>query len=378
MTSLEQKIAENEYNALFDDPQTGKKQQKDSTSVEFYLIDAFEIFHFLPFYYFFERNGIRVKFVTEAPEINTSGKWFDYDQAIEILEANRVKYSKECDPYCDIAFTTQEARLLSKYKNKKVNIAYGFSFSNSSFLESEKAVMGFDYKFVHGNITYNKIKREGDIPQIYIMGYPKQMWDYPVVYQKTFDLEKEIREKNVQNKPVLVYFPTWDVRASICGYWKEMLKLREKFFIVTKAHHCTFRLKSERERRDILYQISDIVCDGNYEFRKVAAVGDIAVCDALSGAAPEVPLLNKEIDLLLLYSPISEENDFKKEISEFACCVKSPDEFRQALHSVYRKDGYKERRKELLKEIFQPTDETCLKEFLEEIKQKNKGGFEDG
>ena len=57
----------------------------EHTSVEFYLIDAFEIFHFLPLYYLFERRGIQVKFVAEPPESNTSGKWFDYDRAIVIL-----------------------------------------------------------------------------------------------------------------------------------------------------------------------------------------------------------------------------------------------------------------------------------------------------
>lgn len=66
----------------------------EHTSVEFYLIDAFEIFHFLPLYYLFERRGIQVKFVAEPPESNTSGKWFDYNRAIEILEVNKVRYEK--------------------------------------------------------------------------------------------------------------------------------------------------------------------------------------------------------------------------------------------------------------------------------------------
>lgn len=348
------------------------KQQKSGTSVEFYLVDAFEIFHFLPFYYLFERNGIRAKFVAEAPEINTSGKWFDYEQAIAILESNRVTYSKECDTQCDFAFTTQDAALLRKYENKKAHSMYGFSFTNYSFSETEKTLQGFDYKFVHGNLTYNKIKGKDDILRTYIMGYPKHMWNYPVVYQKTIDLKNELRKKNVQNKPVLVYFPTWDEGSSICWYWKEIIKLRKHFFIVTKAHHCTFRLRSERERKDILYKISDIVCDGNFEFKKVAVVGDVAICDAISGAASEVPLLNPEIDLLLLYSSLPEKNDFKKEIIEFACCVKTPDEFMQAFQTVYRRDSYKERRKELIKDIFQTTDESCLEKFLDIMKKRNK------
>lgn len=344
----------------------------EHTSVEFYLIDAFEIFHFLPLYYLFERRGIQVKFVAEPPESNTSGKWFDYDRAIEILEMNKVRYEKKCDPDCDFAFTTQESELLRKYNHKKVNTAYGFGFTNYSFLESERTWNGFDYKLVHGSITYHKLKEKGDIPQLYIMGYPKQMWEYPVVYQEPFDLAYEIKKQNTQGKPILVYFPTWDAGSSISAYWNEIEKLRKQFFIVTKAHHCTFRLRSEQEHRDILYQISDIVCGGNFDFKKVASVGDVAICDAISGAAAEVPLLNPNIDMLLLYSPLPEKNDFKKSLSEFSYCVKMPCEFMEGFYSVYQRDSYKEKRKEMLKKIFQPTDETCLEEFLNVLYQEKK------
>ena len=122
-----------------------------------------------------------------------------------------------------------------------------------------------------------------------------------MVYQEPFDLAYEIKKQNTQGKPILVYFPTWDAGSSISAYWNEIEKLRKQFFIVTKAHHCTFRLRSEQEHRDILYRISDIVCGGNFDFKKVASVGDVAVCDAISGAAAEVPLLNPNIDMLLLY-----------------------------------------------------------------------------
>ncbi len=341
-------------------------------SVEFYLIDAFEIFHFLPLYYLFDRNELFVKFVAEPPNVNTSGKWFDYDQAIEILERNQVRYSKECNPDCDYAFTTQDAKLLNKYRNKKVHVSYGFSFTNYSFCESAKTLNGFDYKLVHGKCTYKKLKDQSNIPRVYIMGYPKHMWNYPVVYGKSFDLEEEINRKNVENKPVLVYFPTWDSGSSISLYGEEIAKLKERFFIVTKAHHCTFRLRSEQERKDTLYRISDIVCDGNYEFERVAKMGEIAICDAISGAASEVPLVNRNVDLLLLYSPIPEKNDFKKEISVFAYCVQTPEELVTACNAVYGHDCYKERRRELLEEIFQSTNDTCLEEFINIMQSKKK------
>ena len=42
------------------------KLRKECT-IQFYLVDAFEIYHFLPLYYIFEENGIYSEFVAENP-----------------------------------------------------------------------------------------------------------------------------------------------------------------------------------------------------------------------------------------------------------------------------------------------------------------------
>ena len=44
----------------------------------------------------------------------------------------------------------------------------------------------------------------------------------------------------------------------------------------------------------------------------------------------------------------------------------------EGFYSVYQRDSYKEKRKEMLKKIFQPTDETCLEEFLNVLYQEKK------
>lgn len=51
---------------------------------------------------------------------------------------------------------------------------------------------------------------------------------------------------------------------------------------------------------DILYKISDVVLDGNYDFESVANVGDIRICDAKSGSAFECVFVNSKIPLILL------------------------------------------------------------------------------
>lgn len=333
-------------------------------TVEFYLVDAFEIYHFLPLYRLFIKRGIYAKFVVEATLNNTAGKWFDYDNAIKILDNNKVMYSKRCNPYCDFAFTTQDAYLLAKYKKRKVHVAYGFSFTNYSFCEGDRTLDGFDYKLIHGNATKEKLLKRPNKVETFVMGYPKQMWESEVVWEKSSMLLNSIKRLNNTGKPILGYFPTWDVGSSISWYKEQLKDIKKRFFIISKMHHCTARLLKEEEHRRILYEISDIVCEGNYDIKEVSKVCDIAVCDAISGAAAEIPLENPDIKLVLLYSPIKEKNDFKAVIHKFAQCVKSPVELTVSIDNTFEYDSYKNTRREIIHDIFEFTNETCLDDFI--------------
>ena len=48
-----------------------------SSTVEFYLVDAFEIFHFIPLYDLLRSSGIKAVFIAEPPYTNVAGSWFD-------------------------------------------------------------------------------------------------------------------------------------------------------------------------------------------------------------------------------------------------------------------------------------------------------------
>lgn len=79
-----------------------------NTDVEFYLVDAFEIFHFEPFYIELRKKNINAVFIAEPWETNTSGKWFDYDSAIKILDEKGYVYHKFVNVNCKCAITTQQ------------------------------------------------------------------------------------------------------------------------------------------------------------------------------------------------------------------------------------------------------------------------------
>lgn len=62
-----------------------------AVTVEFYLVDSFEIEHFIPFYDAFRARGINAYFVAEPERIHVVGDYFDYDKAVGILD-EKISY----------------------------------------------------------------------------------------------------------------------------------------------------------------------------------------------------------------------------------------------------------------------------------------------
>ena len=268
-------------------------------TVEFYLVDAFEIYHFKPLYEMLRKHGIYAIFVAEPNEINSSGNWFDYKTAINILNELELEFSENCNVDADIAFTTQYANSLRKYRRAiKVNITYGCSFNRNAIWFDKRAINGFDYKLVSGEFIKQKCLGHKilDDEHILVMGSPKHYGIRNRVIAN--DLLDKLNIKT--EKKILCYFPTWDDDSSISKFSRAIEELKDEYFIVTKPHHCTFRLPEKKNELDILYKMSDVVLDGNYNFESVANVGDIRICDAKSGSALECVFVNSKIPLILL------------------------------------------------------------------------------
>lgn len=317
-----------------------KQQRNNGINVEFYLVDAFEIAHFEPLYELFRVNGINAVFVAEDCFHNTSQNWFDYEQAIKILKERNLEYKYRYNEDAHIVFTTQDARILQKYKKSiKINMTYGCALYEDAYEFSKRAMQGFDYKFVHGKFMQEKCLERGilDKEHIKIVGFPKH-------YQlsgKLFDREKLLKELNIKtNKPIITYFPTWDENSSITIFEESIRELRKNFFIVTKAHHCTYRLKEKRKELDILYKISDIVLEGNYEFAKAAAIGDINLCDAKSGAALETCFINNKAKAVFLSVHDEGEAYFMNELFQIAHVVNQPHKLQSVIKTIMIKDEF--------------------------------------
>ncbi len=330
---------------------------------EFYLIDSFEIYHFLPLYRYLEKKGIYTCFVAEKVE---EGAWFDYKKAIEILKVNGLRY-KECPDYdADFVFTTQDEYLIDAYKNKKVNLSYGIALTTYAYMESERTIDKFDLKLVHGDISKQEVRAKNKSIDIIKVGYPKHsVWGNGKFVYDLDSKKKIIADVNVDNKPILLYFPTWDYYSSINAYANAFKEIKKDFLIVTKIHHCTSRLDTEEEHRKIVKDISDVVLEGNFSIQEVVCMGDIAICDAVSGTSTEVPFLKNDMKLILLYSPSEEKNKYKEIIREYACCVKTSEELEDSIRATYKEDKYIEKRKQILKQLYYEYPEKGMYELAE-------------
>lgn len=336
-----------------------------NTEVEFYLVDSFEIFHFEPFYYELRKRGVNAVFVAEPWEINTSGKWFDSETSINILEEHGFEYRTECDPNCKCALTTQGKHILRKYKNAvKIQLLYGTNFYKKvQFQISESANDLFDFCFVNGRYYVDKFHNVLKNDKVVDVSYPKHRG----FFKKGITKDDVVKELHINTKkPILVYYPTWDEYNSIQVFGDEINKLRNDFFVVTKAHHCTYRLKSKKEDLKKLYEISDIVLEGNYDFAKTTVLGDVILCDSKSAASTEIPFLNKKAKMVELFT-IEKKEDYDFPIDEFYCVCEKPTQLREKVYCVLEKDMWEHSREKIIDYIYSEDIEAGLQRGIKTI-----------
>lgn len=345
--------------------QNENQKNKSGIIVEFYLIDAFEIFHFEKIYYVLRKHNIYARYVAESTNINTSGEWFDYRGAKKILRERNLEYTEHCNIDADIVFTTQLSYVLRKYRRAiKINMTYGCSMNKDGFWFQKRAMKGFDYKFVGGQFIKDKclVKNILDEKHIKVIGSPK----YYDFYSNKWDKAMIYKELGINtNKPTLVYFPTWDEDSSILRYKEQFIQLKEKFFIITKSHHCTYRLPEKHNELTVLFEISDVVLEGNYDFEKAAILGDVRICDAKSGAALECCFLNNSIPTIFLTVRQKVQEDFYTEMFDIADAV--VDKPQNLIPCVYNINANKRENKDINYYFDGTMNEQRLWECFEEI-----------
>lgn len=325
------------------------RQNKES-EVEFYLVDSFEIYHYLPIYRALVKAGIKAEIIAEPPGINTAGDWFDFEEAVEILNKNHVSYCTRSNPDACVAITTQFARNLSNYKGIKIQLTYGNGVSKKrDFQAFPEVASGFDYCLVHGEFKkkiLSKLKPEGTIK---VIGYPKFI-DF---FEKIPTKNEILSELNISTKkPILVYYPTWDDYSSIREYSEKISMLRNRFFVIVKPHHCTFRLTEKADELSMLYNIADLVLDGNYNLARITQIADVALCDAASGVFGEIPYYNKAVHMVIIYTKNMTPNDLYPLFQRMCRGVYSTSELYDVVSDIYEKDDWIKDRQSIVDYLF--------------------------
>lgn len=258
-------------------------------SVEFYLVDAFEVLHFEPIYHALRAIGVCTVFVAEPPWRNVVGDWFDYENAVKLLEEHSLQYKTHANLDCDAAVTTQAAYQLRRYHGKKVELHYGIALKKSDFYTLPLTYKDFDLVLVHGKFHQALMKKlASDLPTA-IMGYPKydNFWKSPLTC-KTARHSLNIKT----DKPVIVYLPTWDDDSSISVFADRLTALQKDYYIVSRPHHCTCHLPEKAEDYKKLVVASNIVLPAHASFEEAVCCADILISDAKSGAMLESIFIN--------------------------------------------------------------------------------------
>ena len=333
-------------------------------NVEFFLVDSFEIFHFYPLYKAFIERGYNAKFIAEPCDTDASYTWFDYEEAVKILDNLGVFYSKKCNPNAHIAFTTQDAYNLSKYKNKKIFMSYGVGFNLKSFGYTDRVTKGFDLCLVNGQFMFDVFSKTKEREKLVIMGSPKyiEFFNYPPTREQVME---ELGIKT--DKKILLYYPTWDEDSSIQSFAESIKVLRSEYFIVAKAHHCTFRLDEKKADLDMLKEISDIVLPGNYSFGKSAVLGDIAICDAKSGASSEVCYLNENLNVVLLSVREDYEKYFAPAVHSIGPLINRPENLYNTVSDIELLESFKVRREGVINSCYGERGENYLLNIIKKI-----------
>lgn len=325
--------------------------QDKCSEVEFYMIDSFELSHFLPVYQALLQQGVKAKIVAEPQAINSATAWFDYSETIKLLKEAGVDYCTLLNPDAKVAITTQFPDNLKYYNGYKIQMHYGTTWHRrKSFTYESDVLAGFDCVFVHGQFAESKIHEIDSHIHVTDISYPRYARSFPrqrngkdLMAKYAFDTEK----------PILVYCPTWGEYSSIKRFSSAVNILRQKFFVVAKPHHCTLRLESQKEDLRMLYECCDLVLGHDCNLTEIAAMANCAVCDAASGIVTEIPFLNPELPMVLcLYH--TREEDFYVDITKFSLCIKSADHLAEAVNQVLKQDPCLHYRQAIMNLLYSP------------------------
>ena len=220
--------------------------QNIESEVEFYIVDSFELEHFLPIYEYLNSHGVNAQIVVEPAAINAVCDYIDYEHCTMRLNQKQIPYTTFRNSNANLAITTQFARCLKHYKNKRCQLSYGVAlYKPTAFQMIYENENKFDCFLVHGFFQKQYLSNILGRDDAFIIGYPKY-WNCSMKVDRTLKKRNNI-----------LYCPTWDDYSSIKDYSSKINELRNQYHIITRPHHCTWRLEEKKDEKNILITVSD-------------------------------------------------------------------------------------------------------------------------
>jgi hypothetical protein len=258
--------------------------------VEFYLIDAMEVLHFAPVARALINMGVEVVFVSVRGDAHPrrSG-WYDADAAEGLLNRLQLPFASVPNPNADIAVTTQSRYVLLGYRNLRARMHYAITLDSSQIPAPRSSYFaGFDLYLVHGPFDLSILTRYVAPDLVVIMGSPR----FDAWFNRGLNHALPRRGKDISGpKPRILYLPTWSRGSSIDRFAQSVFALSERFEILVKPHHCTYRMEPERMER--LNSGPVRMLSPHTLPEEAFSLGDIVISDMDSGSLCEAVLLNK-------------------------------------------------------------------------------------
>ncbi len=336
------------------------------SEVEFYFVDSFEFTHYEPIYHALRDAGIRAVMVAEPACFNSAGAYFDAEKTWELLEKNKIEWYKRSNPCTKVAITTEFGDNLAHYNCKKVQLCYGVSFLKKKAFELEEEVTRpFDHILVNGGFYKKMISKNRPAQTITDIAYPR----YKDHFRHTANREEILRKFEIHtDKPILIYYPTWDDHSSIKKYANEIGRLRDEYYVISKPHHCTMRLSEKKGDMELLRSNSDLVIDTTGSLSELATITDLAICDSMSGAMCEVAYLNRNAHMLAIMEP-GTKDEFYIDPEKLAVIVDDPIDLEERARTLRDNDSQLVSRCKLMSELisddFDAGMDRCIRSIQE-------------
>lgn len=253
--------------------------------IEFYHIDAFEIANYEPIWRSLRAAGVDARIVAVPGRDNTAASgWFDIERFRAYCRAREIPHFDQADPRADLGVTTQNIGILDDY-GKRVRLMYGPAPYSTGWAMQRHAVAPFDAVLVHGEFQarwFSQWLRRAQLP---VIGYPR----YDDYFLGKLDRAAIRARWGVDDtRPVLAFLPTWENNTAFDAFFPELLKLRERFRIVLRPHHCTVRM--EPLRMQALRDSGLPLLDNAFDIVDVFAGADVVLSDVRSGSLFEAAM----------------------------------------------------------------------------------------